>query len=86
MINCYDCVHSSVKGNGILKCSRKGTDVSDRENICSRFANTDNTHTCDECEYYEFGAFSKWNDHGKCNLTGKKHRDDDVACSSFYPF
>lgn len=84
MADCYDCVHSKIKGNA-LKCSKKGTDVRDRTSICSSFADSD-TNTCDECEYYEFGAFSKWNDHGKCNLTGKKRRDDDVACENFYKF
>ena len=81
MADCYDCVHARVKGDK-LKCSRKGIDVSDRETVCSQFA-SDDTNVCEDCDFYEFGAFSRWNDHGTCTLTGKKRRDDDVACSNF---
>lgn len=82
MADCYDCVHSEFKGH-TLKCKRKGTDVGDRASVCSSFVGTD-TNVCEDCDYYEFGVFSRWNDHGKCKLTGKKRRDDDVACENFY--
>ena len=35
------------------------------------------------CDYYQFGVFSRWNSNGKCTLTGKSKRDNDVACSYF---
>ena len=81
MADCWDCMYSVMKGQ-VLKCKRKGTDVSERSSICSNFADS-NAKCCDDCEYYEFGIFSRWNDHGKCKLTGQGRRDDDVACSRF---
>ena len=81
MADCWDCMYSVMKGQ-ILKCKRKGTDVSERSSICSNFADS-NAKCCDDCEYYEFGIFSRWNDHGKCKLTGQGRWDDDVACSRF---
>ena len=82
MTDCYDCVHSKMKGSK-LWCTRKSADVGERNSVCSNFADSDNTKVCEDCDYYEFGAFSRWNDHGKCKLTGRKRRDSDVACSNF---
>lgn len=83
MADCFDCVHSISKGQCILKCTRTGENVYDREHTCSKFANSDTTNVCEDCDYYEFGAFSRWNPNGKCKLTGKSKKQDDVACSSF---
>lgn len=82
MVNCYDCVHSSVKGDE-LRCTKRSGDVSDRSNICDEFADASEYKCCEDCEHYESGAFSRWNDHGKCTLKGIRRRNDDVACSSF---
>ena len=76
-MDCYDCVHSNVK-RGRLVCSRSDQVVEDRVSICSNFADS-SSKTCDDCDYYEFGVFSRWNDHGRCKLTGKSRRDDDVV-------
>lgn len=82
MADCYDCIHAQVKGTKI-KCSYTGEDVKDRDRICSKFANEKETNICEDCDYYEFGAFSKWNSNGKCSLTGQRKRDDDIACAYF---
>lgn len=81
-MTCFDCVHSEVKRNRLM-CNRTGNDVEDRSNVCSKFAGLD-TKLCEDCEYFEFGMFSRWNDHGKCKLTGRARRNGDVACGSFY--
>lgn len=80
--DCYDCVHSEVKGSKV-KCSYNGQDISERNHICSKFADQETTRVCEDCDYYQFGVFSRWNSNGKCTLTGKSKRDNDVACSYF---
>lgn len=39
MADCWDCMYSVMKGQ-VLKCKRKGTDVSERSSICSNFADS----------------------------------------------
>lgn len=82
MADCYECVHSKVS-NGGLRCTQMSGDVSERRNVCSKFADSSNTKLCEDCDYYQFGAFSRFNDNGKCTLTGERRRDDDVACWRF---
>ena len=81
MSSCFDCINAQVKRDRLI-CNRSGKDVENRSSVCSKFADT-SCNTCDDCEYYQFGAFSKWNDHGKCKRTGKSRRDTDVACAFF---
>lgn len=40
-------------------------------------------YECEDCEYYKFGAFSRWNDHGKCELRDIPRKDSDKACARF---
>ena len=80
--DCYDCIYTDVKGSKV-KCRFTGENVFDRDDICSRFADSETTNICEDCDYYEFGVFSKFNDHGKCGLTGERRRDNDIACARF---
>lgn len=80
--DCSDCAHSKLSGKE-LRCSFITGDVSQRRNVCSKFTDSSTTKLCEDCEHYQFGAFSRWNDHGKCKLTGERKKDDDVACWHF---
>ena len=83
MADCFDCVHSQMKG-GSLTCSRTGNTVTDKDSVCGQFADSKKTPVCEECANYRAGVFCRWSKKGKCKLKGETRKNDDEACTSFY--
>lgn len=84
---CGDCYFSQSKecgnewGWGCAKKHNKRISLDDP--ACADFLSSDKK-TCDDCEYFEYGAFSRWNTSGSCSLKGVKRDKTDRACSSFF--
>ena len=85
---CGDCYFSGMEvGRGgassWFTCKKKHKRINLSDPACSEFMYED-TKTCDDCEYFESGAFSRWNTRGTCTLRGIKRDENDKACASFY--
>lgn len=83
---CGDCYFSKMNvgrsGNSWFECGKKHNKrISLDDPACADFM-SDDKKTCDDCEYFESGAF--WSTRGSCSLRGIKRDQTDRACPSFF--
>lgn len=84
---CSDCYYAVMEAgrNGTTSwftCEKKHKRINLSDPACSEFMREE-TKTCGYCDYFESGAFSRWNTRGTCSLRGIKRDENDKACSAY---
>lgn len=82
---CGDCYFSRMNvGEAVilgLNVQKHNKRISLDDPACADFM-SDDKKTCEDCEYFESGAF--WSTRGSCSLRGIKRDQTDRACPSFF--